>query len=833
MGRPAFDFPSTWAILDVPGESDPQRRRRNEKSNPTLLSSMKDRDKSKEQLISELAELRKHVAELEGAKAGRRQAEGLLQEERETFFSILQKVPHGVLLIDQDERCLYVNPEFTRITGRTLDQIPRVRDWFQRAFPDPAYRAEVIERWRSDTVQRVSRVFSVVCGDGEVKEVEFRPTLLDSGRAILVLSDVTERKRAEEALRESEQRFRQMAENSRDVFWMRDIKSLDLIYITPAYKRLWGQPVADAYEQPTAWLTSVHPEDRERIATVFEKQIRGESTENEYRIVWPDGSVHWIRDRVFPVLDEAGEVYRTFGVTEDVTERKQAEEERERLLVQIREQVQHVQQIVDTVPEGVVLLDASKQVVLANPLGEKDLVTLAGAKVGDALTHLGDRLLDELLTSPPKGLWHEVATEDRSFQILARSIEAGSVPRGWLLVIRDVTQQRDVERRIQQQERLAAVGQLAAGIAHDFNNIMATIVLYAQTTAWMEGLPNTARERMETIDQQAKQASTLIQQILDFSRRAVLERQPLDLAPLLKEHVKLLTRTLLESIEIRLDYEPDEHANSFIVDADPARMQQMVTNLALNARDAMPEGGILRIGLERIEIRPGESPLLPEMEPGEWVRMAVSDTGTGIPPDVLPHIFEPFFTTKEAGMGSGLGLAQVHGIVAQHEGRIDVETQVGEGTTFTIYLPVRPPEPSTVISARELPVAAIGQGETILVVEDDADVRKALVESLALLNYRALEATNGREALAAMGELGEEIDLVLSDVVMPRMGGVALLHGLRERGWGVPVVMLTGHPLEKEMEDLRARGLLEWLPKPPRLEELAEVIASALNKGSD
>jgi PAS domain S-box-containing protein len=255
----------------------------------------------------------------------RKQAEKSLREEKEIFFSILQKAPYGVLLIDQDERCLYVNPEFTKITGCTLDEIPTVGDWFQRAFPDPASRKEVIERWKSDTVQRISRVFSVVCEDDQVREVEFRPTLLDGGRAILVLSDVTERKRAEEALRESEQRLRQMAENSRDAFWLRDIESLDMIYVTPAFERLWGRPIEDAYEQPTSWLSDVHPEDRDRIATTFERQVQGEPTEDEYRIVWPDGSIHWIRDRVFPILDEAGDAYRTFGIVEDISERKRAE----------------------------------------------------------------------------------------------------------------------------------------------------------------------------------------------------------------------------------------------------------------------------------------------------------------------------------------------------------------------------------------------------------------------------------------------------------------------------------------------------------------------------
>jgi CheY-like chemotaxis protein len=257
-------------------------------------------------------------------------------------------------------------------------------------------------------------------------------------------------------------------------------------------------------------------------------------------------------------------------------------------------------------------------------------------------------------------------------------------------------------------------------------------------------------------------------------------------------------------------------------------MQQMVTNLALNAREAMPRGGELFIGLERILIKPGESPLLPEMEVGEWVKLTVSDTGTGIPSDVLPHIFEPFFTTR-APLGSGLGLAQVHGIVGQHEGRIDVETQVGEGTTFTIYLPLHRSEPAPVSSRAELPALPTGRGETILVVEDDAIVRKALADSLELLNYQVLEVSNGQEALELLDQRQEEIALVLSDVVMPRMSGTALLHALRERGLTVPVVMLTGHPIQREMEGLRMQGMADWLPKPPQMKELAEVVALALS----
>jgi signal transduction histidine kinase/CheY-like chemotaxis protein len=513
--------------------------------------------------------------------------------------------------------------------------------------------------------------------------------------------------------------------------------------------------------------------------------------------------------------------------TVDVTERRQAEAERERLLAQIQEQARQVQQIVDTVPEGVLMLNAAGQVVLANPLGEKDLAALAGAKVGDTLTRLGDRPLAELLT--PKGLWHNVTADRRSFQIIARPMENGPETQDWVLVVRDVTQQREAERRDQQQERLAAVGQLAAGIAHDFNNIVATIVLYAQMSARAEGISDRIRERMVTIDQQAQHATRLIQQILDFSRRAVLERRPMDMLTFLKEHVELLKRTLPENIEIRLDYGVDEYT----INADPTRMQQMIMNLSVNARDAMPEGGELRIKLEWVRIEDGDWAPLPEMEAGEWVRLEVADTGSGIPADVLPRIFDPFFTTKSTGEGTGLGLAQVWGIVAQHEGHVDVITRMGEGTTFTIYLPALSVAPPEGLPSEKEPLLQ-GQGEIILVVEDNEVMRKAMVETLALLNYRALEAANGREALvvlerSAPHQAGREgVALVLCDLVMPEMGGRALFDTLRQRGLILPVVMLSGHSMESEQKSLRAQGLAGWLLKPPNIARLAQMLAQVL-----
>ncbi len=498
--------------------------------------------------------------------------------------------------------------------------------------------------------------------------------------------------------------------------------------------------------------------------------------------------------------------------------------ERLRLLARTREQARQVQQIMDTVPEGMILLDAEQRLLLANPTAQDYLALLADVQVGAPLTHLGGRPFEELLAPPPMGMnCHEVAQDGRIFEVVVQPIEADSEAAGWVLVLRDVTREREVQQRLQTQDRLAAVGQLAAGIAHDFNNILAVMTLYTQMALQSPQLPPKAREHLTTVAQQAERAADLIQQILDFSRRSVMEPRPLALVPFLQDLVKLLQGALPEMIQVELTYGSDDYT----VNADTTRLQQVFMNLAFNARDAMPEGGVLRIGLERVQVETGQPPPLPEMPPGEWVRVTVTDTGVGIPSDVLPRIFEPFFTTKPLGQGTGLGLAQVYGIVKQHGGYIHVESRMGQGTTFALYLPALPTSrpgqgPSAGLDPEQ------GRGEMILVVEDDDTTRRAMVEILEMLNYRVLEAANGQEALEVFDRHSGEIALVLSDLVMPEMGGRTLFQALRQRDVSVKIVVLTGHPLGEEMEGLRAQGVVDWVQKPFSLEELADVVARAL-----
>jgi two-component system cell cycle sensor histidine kinase/response regulator CckA len=290
-----------------------------------------------------------------------------------------------------------------------------------------------------------------------------------------------------------------------------------------------------------------------------------------------------------------------------------------------------------------------------------------------------------------------------------------------------------------------------------------------------------------------------------------------------------LERTLPENIAVKLTFEA---ADSYIANADPTRIQQTIMNLVVNARDAMPDGGDLLLALKLCTFEADALPL-PDMTPGQWIRLAVSDTGMGIAPDALPHVFEPFFTTKAPGQGTGLGLAQVYGIVRQHDGFIDLVSRPGQGTTFTLYFPYGPEQAAAPVLNGESLIR--GHGETILVVEDDPAIRSALSASLELLNYRVLSARHGVEALALWDANRAVISLVLSDVVMPEMGGIALFHALQQRDPDVKVMLLTGHMLEQHLEDqlkmLKARGLAEWMQKPPALSRLAETLARILSGG--
>lgn len=493
-------------------------------------------------------------------------------------------------------------------------------------------------------------------------------------------------------------------------------------------------------------------------------------------------------------------------------------------------QAEEMAQIMRNIPDGLLLLDAHARVVTATPRAQYYLQLLAGVPAGGIVERLGSSDLASLLTSPPIGEYHRVESSGRTFEVISRPVEAGTGINGWVLALRDVTDELLKLQHVQRQERLAAIGQLAAGIAHDFNNIMSVILVYIQLLTNAPGADARTQKQLLIIEQQAQRATEMIRQILDFSRRSVMQPQTLDLLGLVWEQVKLLERTLPESIEITVS-----HAHSpFMVNADPTRLAQVLMNLSINARDAMPEGGKLSFSLTHLQVSTANKSWqdggIANLADGDWVRLIVSDTGTGIASEALEHIFEPFFTTKEPGSGTGLGLPQVYGIIGQHGGHIAVGSEVGKGTTFTIYLPGVPVvagEGSDALRPKDLPK---GQGESLLLVEDQEALRQSMVELLTAWNYRVIEATNGRHALEILDRTSEPIALVLTDAVMPVMGGIGLLKEIRQRGLGIPVVLVTGHPLQDELEGLRRLGMTAWLAKPVSVVQLANTLALALQR---
>ncbi|MDD5565109.1 MAG: response regulator, partial [Thermoanaerobaculaceae bacterium] len=371
------------------------------------------------------------------------------------------------------------------------------------------------------------------------------------------------------------------------------------------------------------------------------------------------------------------------------------------------------------------------------------------------------------------------------------------------------------------QQRLAVVGEVAGGLAHDLNNILQAIMVFPEGVRGRTVDPK-VQEVLDVVADQAQRGATLIRRILDFSRRSTTERRTVDVVPFAAAIAGLLRRALPETVAVSFAGPP---APGLHISADPTQLEQILLNLALNARDAMPEGGTFGLSVEPLNLAPDATPPIARMPPGEWVHIAAADTGCGIAPEHLNRIFEPYFTTKPKGKGTGLGLAQVYGLVGQNDGFIAVASTPGRHTTFNLYFPIVPaeasPEPAVAV---ETPG---GAGQTILLAEDEPEVRGALRTMLEVLGYRVLEAPDGRAALAHL-EAGERPDLLLTDSTMPGMSGAELIVAARRLRPQLKVLALTGYSAEGVLAKLRESGADEILSKPASVDQLARTVARVL-----
>jgi PAS domain S-box-containing protein len=397
------------------------------------------------------------------------------------------------------------------------------------------------------------------------------------------------------------------------------------------------------------------------------------------------------------------------------------------------------------------------------------------------------------------------------------------------LAFHDVTKRRLLEHQLRQAQKLEAVALLTSGIAHDFNNLLSVIVANAEVLGrHLEPAPPEVRQDLEDLRRAAMAGAVMIRQLLGFSRQADLAAEPVDLAAAVRDITAIARRLLPDTIlvDLRGDGEPLP-----AVRADLTAVQQILLNLATNARDAMPDGGSMTVALRLVTLDEGSQARPEWVPPGRYVEVSVADTGRGMDQATLARVFEPFFTTKAAGHGTGLGLAMVYGLMKQHGGYTRVTSEPGQGCTATLYFPASADAPRRVMDRQ--PTAVRGGNETVLLVEDEAPLQRTGRRVLEMLGYRALVAGDGREALDLLGDDRNRVDLVLSDVSMPRMDGPALFRELRRRGNQIPFVFASGHAARQAMPSREEFGALPCIQKPWTVNELAAMLRAALDRAND
>ncbi|NOY45802.1 MAG: PAS domain S-box protein [Deltaproteobacteria bacterium] len=719
-------------------------------------------------------------------RVGRVRAEQRYQE-------LFERVPIGLFRRRPDGTFLDVNPAMAEILGvSSREELlgKRVDDFYLNLSDRQRFETELRNR---DEVRnwhvRIRRA------DGRPSWVSVNARAVRDGDGRLLYIEgaarcIDERVAARQSLERSEARYRTLADATREAIIIHDGEQI--LDANRAAGEILGYGREDLLGLHP--LDLVVPEERDLVRARIRAGFAGEY---EVRALRKNGTVFWASLRVGP-FDWMGKRVRIV-VAQDVTPYKEAQEAAEAAH-------RRLQNLMDAVPVGLVLATGPGQVLAANRAGFDALKAL-GANSGGEIRYLGGRPLAELLS--PEGRQVELRSPDHSrwFVLSTHPIETGAQGVLWALVLRDVTEERRLREQAAHQNRLAAVGQLATGIAHDFNNLLLAITGYAELASQEKGLSERARSRLNDLVRVGFRAADLVRQVLDFSRGTGSEKVPLNLVPLVKETAKMLERTLPDEIRVVVLLD----GTDVRVVGSAVEIQQVLMNLAVNARDAMPDGGTLTLSLRTLPSNQG---------PG-WAEIAVSDTGVGIPAEIRERVFEPFFSTKEAGQGTGLGLAQVAGIVNQHGGRVELESEPGRGTTVRVFLPLRAAGPAGARPRAE--AIPMGRGERVLVVDDDpavCEITAALVESLG---YRVETAADGKEALERAAAGG--VDLVLTDVSMPRMGGLDLMRALREQNSTVPVVLLSGFP---EPDDLHPK--VPFLRKPPTRRALAQLLAREVRR---
>ncbi len=773
-----------------------------------------------------------------------------LADRERRFRELAEAAPVMIWIEDAERRLIWENRTTLEFTGRSWEQEAGY-GWMEAVHPDDR---EMVHREYEQTTA-MQRGFTLELRlrrhDGVyrfIRQVAI-PRWHDDGSLegfIGVDVDVTELRERSAILEQAEARYRKLADSVPAIVWMDDVQH-NLTYQNANADAYSGRTLAD--EVGLNWTDGLHPEDRERVLAAYRaSSAHPVPYQVIYRLRRHDGVFRWFIEIGVPRYADDGEFVGFTGIDVDIddlmqasTRLEQAEARYRHFIEQSSEGIWRIemeQAVPVDLPEdeqirrwyaGGYFAECNR--AMARMYGFEEPEEMLGARMSDVLP-ADDPVNLEMLRSFIRSGYRLVGLESHEQDRHGRRkyfvnsivgvIEDGCLVRSWGTQ-QDITDRRILEEEARQSRKMEAAGRLAGGIAHDFNNLLTAILGTTELLLGSLGEGDPARDDVEEIKRAATRAANLTRQLLAFSRRQVMQPRILELDTLVHGVETLLRRLIGEHITLTVT----SAEGLWLVRADPGQIEQVIVNLSVNARDAMPTGGALRIETGNLAF-PGAAHG-PEsiMPPGEYVLLTVADTGTGMDDDTMHHIFEPFFTTKAPGRGTGLGLATVYGIVKQSGGFIYADSAPGHGSRFRIYLPrahgeVERPEP-----AHAVPAEAGAHG-TILLVEDEEAVRRLARRVLEGLGYRVMEAASGTDALAMMETWEGPLDLMVTDVIMPGMSGQQLSARLRMKLPDLPILYVSGYTDDAILQHGRFLPNTAFLQKPfsPRL--LAERVREVL-----
>ena len=711
-----------------------------------------------------------------------------------------------------------------KIFGRPLDEFLS-RPYIEFIHPDDHnVTASIVKTMQSG--QSISGFENRYrCKDGSYRTIEWRATETQSdGTAYVAGRDITERKQAEEALRESEASYRSLFENANLAF---SRSSLDgkIMAANPEFIRMFGYESLDDLNTTVKNANELFadPQRRAEIVRLWEENPVLNRFENAY--LRKDG-IKFIGKLTTKAIMASDDRLKFFeGFIEDITERKQAEEV-------LRESEQKYRQLFATVSDAIMVFDAEKkQFVDVNVAAlhlygycKEEFLKLKLPSI-TAEPEKTATSLNQVLSGEIKGVplrYHK----KRDGTIFPVEISTGSFKSGnrkmLCGVIRDITERKKIEKELLNARKMESIGNLAGGIAHDFNNILSSIIGFTELALDDVEKGSNLEDNLQEVYTAGKRARDLVKQILAFARQSDEERKPIQVDTIAKEMLKLIRSTIPTTIEIKENIKSDS-----LVMGNTSQVHQLFMNLCTNAAHAMEDaGGILEVGLTDVKYTDQSSTLL-GLKTGNYAKIKVSDTGAGISPDIIDSIFEPYFTTKGVGEGTGMGLAMVHGIVETYGGEITVDSELGQGTTFSIYLPVtQKRKPYGQYEKDTLPSGT----EHILLVDDELPIAKMGSQILERLGYRVTIRTSSFEALELFRSKPDEFDLVITDMTMPNMTGDELAMEMIARRFDIPVILCTGYSKKITAEKAAKIGIKAFAYKPVVKADLAKTVRKVLDE---